>query len=52
MRLVIAGCEYSGTSTLAFAIDDWLHEKDGSALPPDTRPLESYPTLPVIRRLT
>ena len=29
MRLVIAGCEYSGTSTLAFAIDDWLHEKMG-----------------------
>ena len=33
MRLVIAGCEYSGTSTLAFAIDDWLHEKMGVRFP-------------------
>jgi hypothetical protein len=33
MRLVIAGCEYSGTSTLAFAIDDWLDEKMGVRFP-------------------
>lgn len=33
MRLVIAGCEYSGTSTLTFAIDDWLHEKMGVRFP-------------------
>ena len=33
MRLVIAGCEYSGTSTLAFAIDDWLHDKMGVRFP-------------------
>ena len=29
MRLLIAGCEYSGTSTLAFAIDDWMHDMMG-----------------------
>ncbi len=33
MRLLIAGCEYSGTSTLAFAIDDWMHEKMGVRFP-------------------
>ena len=33
MRLIIAGCEYSGTSTLAFAIDDWLYEKMGVRFP-------------------
>jgi len=33
MRLVIAGCEYSGTSTLAFAIDNWLDRKMGSRFP-------------------
>lgn len=33
MRLVIAGCEYSGTSTLTFAIDDWMHETIGVRFP-------------------
>ena len=33
MRLVIAGCEYSGTSTLTFAIDDWLNETIGARFP-------------------
>lgn len=33
MRLVIAGCEYSGTSTLAFAIDNWLAENVGARFP-------------------
>ena len=33
MRLIIAGCEYSGTSTLAFALDDWLYEKMGVRFP-------------------
>lgn len=33
MRLIIAGCEYSGTSTLAFAIDDWMHENMGVRFP-------------------
>ena len=33
MRLVIAGCEYSGTSTLTFAIDDWLNETMGVRFP-------------------
>ena len=33
MRLLIAGCEYSGTSTLAFAMDDWLCEKTGVRFP-------------------
>lgn len=29
MRLILAGCEYSGTTTLSNAIDDWLDEKMG-----------------------
>ena len=33
MRLVIAGCEYSGTSTLTFAIDDWMYETMGVRFP-------------------
>ena len=33
MRLVIAGCEYSGTSTLTFAIDDWMRETIGVRFP-------------------
>ncbi|MCY4654433.1 MAG: hypothetical protein OXC95_14870 [Dehalococcoidia bacterium] len=33
MRLVIAGCEYSGTTTLTFAIDDWMHETIGVRFP-------------------
>ena len=33
MRLVIAGCEFAGTSTLAFALDDWLYEKMGTRFP-------------------
>ena len=33
MRLVIAGCEYSGTSTLAFAIDDWMERNIGVRMP-------------------
>ena len=30
MRLVLAGCEYVGTTTVAHAIDDWMAEKMGS----------------------
>ncbi|MBI4220101.1 MAG: hypothetical protein HY682_08175 [Chloroflexi bacterium] len=30
MRLIIAGCEYSGTTTLAHAIDDWMAETMGA----------------------
>ena len=33
MRLVIAGCEYSGTSALTFAIDDWMQETIGARFP-------------------
>ena len=33
MRLVIAGCEYSGASTLTFAIDDWMSETIGARFP-------------------
>ena len=33
MRLVIAGCEYSGTSSLTFAIDDWMRETIGVRFP-------------------
>ncbi len=33
MRLIIAGCEYSGTTTLAFALDDWLEETMGARFP-------------------
>ncbi len=33
MRLIIAGCEYSGTSTLAFALDDWLYVNAGARFP-------------------
>lgn len=33
MRLVIAGCEYSGTTTLTFAIDDWMRETIGAGFP-------------------
>ena len=33
MRLIIAGCEYTGTSTLTFAIDDWMEENIGNRFP-------------------
>jgi hypothetical protein len=33
MRLVLAGCEYSGTTTLAHAIDDWLFGTMGARFP-------------------
>ncbi len=33
MRLILAGCEYTGTSTLAFAIDDWLEANVGTRFP-------------------
>ena len=33
MRLIIAGCEYSGTTTLAFAIDDWMEKVMGARFP-------------------
>ena len=33
MRLIIAGCEYSGTTSLAFALDDWLLDNMGTRFP-------------------
>jgi hypothetical protein len=30
MKLLIIGCEYSGTTTLAVAINDWLREQTGT----------------------
>jgi hypothetical protein len=30
MRLILAGCEYSGTTTLAHAIDDWMEQTMGA----------------------
>ena len=30
MRLILAGCEYSGTTTLAHAIDDWMASTMGA----------------------
>ena len=33
MRLIIAGCEYSGTTSLAFALDDWLLDNMGARFP-------------------
>ena len=30
MKLILVGCEYSGTTTLAHAIDDWAEENLGS----------------------
>ena len=33
MRVIIAGCEYSGTSTFAFRLDDWLFENMGTRFP-------------------
>ena len=33
MRIIIAGCEYSGTTTLAFALDEWLFKKMGTRFP-------------------
>ena len=33
MRVIIAGCEYSGTSTFAFALDDWLFDNMGTRFP-------------------
>ena len=33
MRLVVAGCEYSGTTTLTFTIDDWMSETMGVRFP-------------------
>jgi len=46
MRLVIVGCEYAGTTTLAHAIDDWARETMGTGFrlihdhfkQPDTKP--------------
>ena len=33
MRVIIAGCEYSGTSTFAFGLDDWLSDHFGARFP-------------------
>lgn len=33
MRLIIAGCEYSGTSAFAFGLDDWLFDNMGTRFP-------------------
>jgi hypothetical protein len=33
MRLILAGCAYSGTSTLAHALDDWLETVMGTRFP-------------------
>ncbi len=33
MRLIIAGCEYTGTTTLAFAIDNWMAANIGARFP-------------------
>jgi hypothetical protein len=30
MRLLLAGCEYAGTTTVAHAIDDWMSENIGA----------------------
>jgi hypothetical protein len=30
MRLLLAGCEYAGTTTVAHAIDDWMSENTGA----------------------
>ena len=30
MKLILVGCEYSGTTTLAHAIDDWAEDNLGS----------------------
>ena len=30
MRLLLAGCEYAGTTTAAHAIDDWMSENIGA----------------------
>lgn len=30
MQLILAGCEYVGTTTIAHAIDDWMAEKMGA----------------------
>ena len=32
MKLLIVGCEYAGTTTLAHAIDDWMAEAMGSRM--------------------
>ena len=32
MKLILAGCEYAGTTTLAHAIDDWLERTMGARL--------------------
>jgi len=33
MRLILAGCEYSGTTTIAHAIDDWAEDVMGARFP-------------------
>ena len=33
MRLIVAGCEYSGTSTFAFEMDDWMSVNMGARFP-------------------
>ena len=33
MRIIVAGCEYSGTSTFAFRMDDWMSEYMGARFP-------------------
>ena len=32
MRLLLAGCEYAGTTTVAHAIDDWMSENMGTGV--------------------
>ena len=32
MRIVIVGCEYSGTTTLAFKIREWIHDEIGGCV--------------------
>ena len=33
MKLIIIGCEYAGTTTLAHAIDDWMYQVMGARFP-------------------
>ena len=30
MKLILVGCEYSGTTTLALAVNEWMKETTGS----------------------
>ena len=48
MRLIITGCEYSGTSTLAKNVAGWIEETLGPPIPQGMPPFPAHFTFPEI----